>query len=125
MKRRPKIVRLIFERYLALGSLPALQRELRGQGIVTRRRNLVIGANHRRRSANQRTAGLHAAQPGLSGRDQSSRQELSRRASADRRPAMFDAVQAKLDDNRPAAAQRQQRSEALFWANCLTIVATG
>ena len=31
------MVRLIFERYLALGSLPALQRELRERGIVTRR----------------------------------------------------------------------------------------
>src|SRR3954463_14833105 len=36
-------VRLIFERYLALGSLPALQRELRQRGIVTRRRRLSSG----------------------------------------------------------------------------------
>ncbi len=34
---------LIFERYLALGSLPALQRELRQSGIVTRRRTLSSG----------------------------------------------------------------------------------
>ena len=37
------IVRLVFERYLVLGSLPALQRELRQQGIVTRRRSLAFG----------------------------------------------------------------------------------
>ncbi len=37
------IVRLIFERYLALGSLPALQGELRERGIVTRQRTLSSG----------------------------------------------------------------------------------
>ena len=36
-------VRLIFERYLALGSLPALQRELRERGVVTRQRTLSSG----------------------------------------------------------------------------------
>src|SRR3954467_8180151 len=36
-------VLLIFERYLALGSLPALQRELRERGIVTRQRTLSSG----------------------------------------------------------------------------------
>ena len=36
-------VRLMFERYLALGSLPALQRELRQRGVVTRRRTLSSG----------------------------------------------------------------------------------
>jgi site-specific DNA recombinase len=36
-------VRIIFERYLALGSLPALQRELRARGIVTRKRTLSSG----------------------------------------------------------------------------------
>src|SRR3954465_15531020 len=38
-----QIIRLIFERYLALGSLPALQRELRERGVVTRRRTLSSG----------------------------------------------------------------------------------
>src|SRR5829696_4827032 len=37
------IVRLIFERYLALGSLATLQRELRERGIVTRLRTLSSG----------------------------------------------------------------------------------
>jgi site-specific DNA recombinase len=36
-------IRVIFERYLALGSLPALQRELRLCGILTRRRTLSSG----------------------------------------------------------------------------------
>jgi hypothetical protein len=37
-------VRLIFERYVALGSLPALQRELRERGVLTRPRLLSSGA---------------------------------------------------------------------------------
>src|SRR5215218_10726366 len=36
-------VRLIFERYVALGSLTALQRDLRERGIVTRLRTLSSG----------------------------------------------------------------------------------
>ncbi len=36
-------VRLIFERYLVLGSLPALQRELRERGIITRQRAMASG----------------------------------------------------------------------------------
>jgi site-specific DNA recombinase len=36
-------VRLIFARYLDLGSLPALQRELRERGIISRRRTLSSG----------------------------------------------------------------------------------
>ena len=35
-----KTIRMIFGRYLALGSLPALQKELRANGIVTRERTL-------------------------------------------------------------------------------------
>src|SRR5271156_3736376 len=36
-------VRLIFARYLDLGSLSALQRDLRERGIITRRRTLSSG----------------------------------------------------------------------------------
>ena len=36
-------VRLIFQRYLDLGSLPALQRDLREQGVLTRSRVLASG----------------------------------------------------------------------------------
>src|SRR5215208_4835271 len=38
-----QIIRLIFERYLALGSLPALQCELRERGILTRLRTMSSG----------------------------------------------------------------------------------
>jgi site-specific DNA recombinase len=38
-----RTVRLIFERYLAVGSLPALQRDLRERGIVSRTRMLSSG----------------------------------------------------------------------------------
>ncbi len=41
---RPQRCSRIFERYRALGSLPALQAELRRAGIVTRRRVLRSGA---------------------------------------------------------------------------------
>jgi site-specific DNA recombinase len=37
------IIRLIFERYLSVGSLPSLQAELRQRGIVTRQRTLATG----------------------------------------------------------------------------------
>jgi site-specific DNA recombinase len=43
-KQEARRVRLIFERYLVLGSLPALQQELRQAGIVSRRRRLSSGA---------------------------------------------------------------------------------
>ena len=38
-----KVVQRIFERYLALGSIPALQRELRESGVVTRARKMANG----------------------------------------------------------------------------------
>ena len=43
-------VRLIFSRYLDLGSLSALQRDLRERGIVTRKRTLVLRPHDRRRA---------------------------------------------------------------------------
>lgn len=41
--REAELVRSIFERYLELGSVPALQRALRADGIVSRRRTLSSG----------------------------------------------------------------------------------
>jgi DNA invertase Pin-like site-specific DNA recombinase len=38
-----KVVRMIFERYLALGSIRALEQELNSAGILTRRRELSTG----------------------------------------------------------------------------------
>jgi site-specific DNA recombinase len=40
-----KIVRKIFERYVTLGSIPALQRELRGEGVVTRERPAAMASH--------------------------------------------------------------------------------
>ena len=42
-EREAETVRLIFRRYLSLGSLPALQRELRQTGVLTRPRTLASG----------------------------------------------------------------------------------
>jgi site-specific DNA recombinase len=107
-------VRLVFSRYLELGSLPALQRDLRERGIVTRQRKLSSGRmvggcfltngplnyllrnrvylgeiNHRDRSY----AGEHKAILDV---------------------GLFDAVQAKLDENRRGARERHQSSKALL-----------
>jgi site-specific DNA recombinase len=79
-------VRLIFSRYLDLGSLSALQRDLREQGIVTRKRTLSSGPRNRRPSSHQWTTGVYASQPNVRRRDQPSRQELSRRARGHHRP---------------------------------------
>ena len=77
-------VRLIFERYLALGSLPALQRELRERGVVTRRRTPQLRPDDRRRAADQWPARPYPAQPGLPRRAQPQGRELSGRARRDR-----------------------------------------
>ena len=44
-EREAETVRLIYERYLALGSIPALQRDLRERGIRSRARVLTSGKN--------------------------------------------------------------------------------
>ena len=77
-------VRLVFERYLALGSLSLLQRDLRDRNIITRARPMASG-NSRRRPAHQWSAQPYAPQPDLSRRDQSSRVQLSGRACTDHR----------------------------------------
>ena len=77
-------IRLIFERYLALGSLPALQRELRERGVVTRRRTPQLRPDHRRRAADQWAARPYPAEPGLPRRAEPQGRELSRRACCDR-----------------------------------------
>jgi len=107
-------VRLIYERYLALGSLPALQRELRAGGVVTRRRTQASG----------KTIGGTALTNGplaymlrnrmylgeINHRDQSYPGE--HRPILDK--ALFDAVQAKLDENRGARTLKNERSQALL-----------
>ncbi len=109
-----RTVRMIFERYLALGSLPALQRELRGQGIVTRKRTLssgkVIGGV-------QLTNGPLAYML----RNRLYLGEINHRDKSypgEHQPiieqALFDQVQAKLDENLRGRRLKNERSQALL-----------
>jgi len=107
-------VRLVFSRYLELGSLPALQRDLRERGVVTRQRQLSTG----------RTVGGRFLTNGplnymlrnrvylgeINHRDKSYPGEHE--AILD--PKLFDAVQAKLDENRRGKRERHQSSNALL-----------
>src|SRR5215204_3199730 len=107
-------VRLIFERYLALGSLPALQRELRERGIVTRRRTLSSG----------RTIGSVPLTNGPLAhilRNRVYLGELNHKGAsypgehaAIVARAVFDAVQEKLTANRNGAKVRRAASSALL-----------
>jgi hypothetical protein len=106
--------RLIYERYLALGSLPALQRELRGQGIVTRKRLLSSG---------QTIGGVPLTNGPLVHllHNRMYRGELNHRDKSypgEHQPiidqTLFDEVQAKLSGNRCGNRLRSQRSEALL-----------
>jgi site-specific DNA recombinase len=66
-------VRLIFRRYLDLGPLSALRRDLREQGIVTRKANAFLGAGNWRPGFHQWAIGPYVTQPNVPRRDQSSR----------------------------------------------------
>ena len=107
-------VRLIFSRYLDLGSLSALQRDLREQGIVTRKRTLSSG----------RAIGGQALTNGplahmlrnrmylgeINHRDKSYRGEHAPIID----PSLFEAVQSKLTENRQERRRRRQSSDALL-----------
>ncbi len=107
-------VRLVFERYIALGSLSALQRELRQRGILTRQRTLASGTirggvsltngplNHMLRNR------MYLGE--LNHRDSSYPGEHA--PIIDR--SLFDAVQAKLSDNLHERRSRRSRSDALL-----------
>jgi site-specific DNA recombinase len=107
-------VRMIFERYLALGSLPALQRDLKGQGIATRVRTLASG----------RTIGGGALTNGPLAymlRNRMYLGEINHRGKsylgehpAILDPALFDAVQAKLNENGLARRKKNESSQALL-----------
>jgi site-specific DNA recombinase len=113
-KEEAATVRLMFERYLALGSLPALQRELRQAGIVSRRRRLSSGAvvggvpfgngalAHLLRNRVYLGAINHKAQshPG-------EHEPIIERA-------LFEAVQARLDEQRRGKRRSRTSSEALL-----------
>ena len=109
-----KLVRKIFERYVALGSIPALQRELRGEAVVTRERRL----------ANGKIVGAVALANGALSYILKNRHYLGelnhhgRSWPAEHEPiidnALFDAVQAKLAENLNRAANRKAKSGALL-----------
>jgi site-specific DNA recombinase len=109
-----KIVRLVFERYLALGSLPALQRELRERCVLTRVRLLSSGTV---RGGVPLTNGplVHLL------RNRMYCGELNHRDRSypgEHQPiinqSLFDQVQAKLSDNRRGSQSRRQPSDALL-----------
>ena len=109
-----KLVRKIIERYLALGSIPALQRELRGEAVVTRERRL----------ANGKIVGAVALTNGELSHILKNRHYLGelnhhgRSWPAEHEPivdvGLFDAVQARLADNLNRAANRKAKSGALL-----------
>jgi DNA invertase Pin-like site-specific DNA recombinase len=107
-------VRLIFERYLALGSLPALQRDLRANGIVTRRRTLSSG---------EIIGGVPLTNGPLAHllRNRMYLGEINHRGKSypgEHQPildqALFDAVQARLDANLHERRAKNERSRALL-----------
>ena len=115
-----KTVRMIFERYLALGSLPALQRELRALGVVTRRRTLSSG---------RITGGAPLTNGPLAYmlRNRFYLGEINHRDQSypgEHRPiidsALFDEVQAKLDENLRTRRLKNEPSQALLLGTAAT-----
>src|SRR3954464_4674789 len=107
-------VRLIFERYLSLGSLPALQRDLRERGIVTRRRRLSSGRT---------IGGVPLTNGPLAHvlRNRVYLGELNHRGASHPgehapiiTPMVFEAVQEKLTANRNGTRARRAASGALL-----------
>lgn len=108
------VVRLIFERYRDLRSLPALQRDLRERGILTRERRLATG----------RTVGGIAFQVGALAsllRNRTYLGEINHHGQSypgEHDPIVacevFDQVQAILEANRQGYRRHWQRSQALL-----------
>lgn len=109
-----RIVRRIFERYLVLGSIPALQRELREDGVVTRARKMASGE----------TIGAVPLTNGPLSYILKNRHYLGeinhkgRSWPAEHAPIiaadLFEAVQAKLNENLNRAANAKAKSGALL-----------
>jgi site-specific DNA recombinase len=107
-------VRLIFSRYLDLGSLSALQRDLRERGIITRKRTL----------SSSRAIGGRALTNGPLAYMLCNRMYLGEINHRDKSypgehnpiidEKLFDAVQAKLTENRQERRLRRQSSNALL-----------
>ncbi len=120
-------VRMIFERYLALPSLTALQEELRTQGTVTRTRRLATGRT---------IGGVNLSKGPLNHllRNRMYLGEINHRSKSypgEHAPivdaALFDRVQVKLTEHRHSFCLKHQRSEALLMGklfddrgNCMT-----
>jgi DNA invertase Pin-like site-specific DNA recombinase len=108
------IVQQVFTRYLALASLPALQRELRQQGVVTRRRALASGQV---RGGGPMTNG--PLQHML--RNRTYLGELNHKGQsypgeheALIAPDLFEQVQRRLDQNRTARGAQRSEFKALL-----------
>jgi DNA invertase Pin-like site-specific DNA recombinase len=107
-------VRLIFSRYLDLGSLSTLQRDLRERGIVTRKRTLSSG----------RAIGGRALTNGPLAHMLRNRMYIGEINHRDKSypgehapiidPRLFEAVQTKLTENRQGRRLRRQSSNALL-----------
>ncbi len=107
-------VRLIFSRYLDLGSLSALQRDLHERGIITRMRTLSSG----------RAIGGQALTNGPLAYMLRNRMYLGEINHRDKsypgehapimEPGLFEAVQTKLTENRQERRLRRQCSNALL-----------
>jgi site-specific DNA recombinase len=106
-------IRLIFERYLPLGSLPLLQADLRERGLTSRMRP---------RTSGERVGGGSFANGGLAHllRNRvSARSTIARRAiPASTKPNvpvdLFEAVQRRLCENRTCDSARRKASQALL-----------
>ncbi|MBV9066000.1 MAG: recombinase family protein, partial [Methylobacteriaceae bacterium] len=109
-----KIVRLIFERYPALGSIRVLEQELRSTGILTRRRELstgrVIGGIPFTRGPIAYTLKNRTYIGELNHRKTSYPADHELIVSR----AAFDAVQKQLQAKRNARAEKHQASGALL-----------
>ena len=109
-----RIVRKIFERYLVLGSLAALQRELREEGILTRERRLasgrIIGAVG---LANGALSHILKNRHYLGELNHRGRSWPAEHAPIIDQP-LFDAVQAKLAENLNRRITRKSKSGGLL-----------
>jgi hypothetical protein len=109
-----KVVRLIFERYLELGSIRALEQELHSAGMLTRRRELSTG---------NVIGGIPFTQGPIAHilKNRTYIGELNHRKNsypADHAPIvsreLFDAVQKQLEAKRNTRAEKHQASGALL-----------
>jgi site-specific DNA recombinase len=107
-------VRLIFSRYLDLGSLSTLQRDLRERRIITRKRTLSSGrAIGGRALTNGPLAYLLRNRMYLGEINHRDKSYLGEHAPIID-PGLFEAVQTKLTENRQKRHRRRQTSNALL-----------